>query len=60
MKKHLFSLIALILIGLASCQDPAKSRILMDEGNRLMMNYGKFDEAIDAFDKAIKYDKGNC
>ena len=60
MKKHLFSLIALILIGLASCQDPAKSRILMDEGNRLMMNYGKFDEAIDAFDKAIKYDKSNC
>ena len=59
MKKLTFIFIAFILIGLTSCQDPGKSRLYMDEGNKLMMNYGKFDEAEAAFDKAIKYDKSN-
>lgn len=59
MKKLTYLFIVLVLIGLASCQDPAKSRVYMDEGNKLMMNYGKFDEAIASFDQAIKYDKGN-
>lgn len=31
----------------------------MDEGVKLMMGYGKFEEAEAALDKAIKYDKGN-
>ena len=58
--KHFACLfIAVMLIGLASCQDPAKSRIYMDEGNKLMMTYGKFAEAEEAFDKAIQYDKNN-
>ena len=58
--KHFACLfIAIMLIGLASCQDPAKSRIYMDEGNKLMMTYSKFAEAEAAFDKAIKYDKNN-
>jgi len=58
--KHFACLfIAIMLIGLASCQDPAKSRIYMDEGNKLMMTYGKFAEAEEAFDKAIQYDKNN-
>ena len=59
MKRIAYLFITLIFIGLTSCQDPAKSRVYMDEGNRLMMNYGKFDEAEAAFDKAIKYDKNN-
>ena len=46
-------------MGLHSCQDPAKSRYYMDEGNKLMMNYGKYAEAEEAFGKAIKYDKNN-
>ena len=46
-------------MGLSSCQDPSKSRLYMDEGNKLMMNYGKYSEAVEAFDKAIKYDKNN-
>jgi len=58
--KHFACLIiTIMLIGLVSCQDPAKSRIYMDEGNKLMMNYGKFAEAEAAFDKAIQYDKSN-
>lgn len=48
-----------LCLGLASCQDPAKSRLYMDEGAKLMLNYSKFNEAEQAFDKAIKYDKGN-
>jgi len=59
MKKLTFLLITLIFIGLTSCQDPAKSRIYMDEGNKLMMNYGKYDEAEEALTQAIKYDKSN-
>ena len=59
MKKLYYLFIVFILIGLASCQDPAKSRIYMDEGNKLMMTYSKFAEAEAAFDKAIKYDKNN-
>lgn len=44
---------------LASCEDPAKSRIYMDEGVKLMLNYSKFEEAEEALDKAVKYDKSN-
>ena len=59
MKKLTYLFFAFIFLCLASCQDPAKSRIYMDEGNKLMMNYSKFAEAEAAFDKAIQYDKGN-
>lgn len=31
----------------------------MDEGNKLMMRYSKFDEAEEAFTQAIKHDKKN-
>ena len=59
MKRLSFLLIALFFTSLYSCQDPAKSRLYMDEGNKLMMNYGKYAEAEEAFDNAIKYDKNN-
>ena len=59
MKRLSLLLIALFFTSLYSCQDPAKSRLYMDEGNKLMMNYGKYAEAEEAFDKAIKYDKNN-
>jgi len=57
-KLHLFLLIAFgfCLVG---CQDPAKSRLSMDEGYKMMMNRSQLDEAIQAFDKAIQYDKDN-
>lgn len=59
MKKLTYLLIAFIFIVMSSCQDPAKSRIYMDEGNKLMINYGKFEEAEEALTQAIKYDKNN-
>ena len=59
MKRQTYLIAILLLVGLAACQDPAKSRVYMDEGNKLMMNYGKFDEAVVAFDQAVKYDKNN-
>ena len=59
MKRLSFLLIALFFTSLYSYQDPAKSRLYMDEGNKLMMNYGKYAEAEEAFDNAIKYDKNN-
>ena len=31
----------------------------MDEGAKLMLRYSKFEEAEEAFTKAIKYDKNN-
>lgn len=59
MKRLTYLIAALLLAGLTACQDPAKSRVHMDEGNKLMMTYGKFAEAEAAFDKAIQYDKNN-
>lgn len=59
MKKLTYLLIILFVAGLTACQDPAKSRAYMDKGNRLMMNYSKFDEAEEALTQAIKYDKNN-
>ena len=54
---HLF--ITLIFFCLASCQNPSKSRVYMDEGNKLMMRYSEYEKAEEALTKAIKYDKNN-
>lgn len=59
MKRLTFLLIASIGVLFISCQDPAKSRIYMDEGHKLMMNYSQFDKADEALTKAIRYDKSN-
>ena len=59
MKKLSLLLFSTLLITLVSCHDPAKSRIYMDEGFKLMMVYGQYEKAEAALDKAIKYDKNN-
>ena len=59
MKKTAFIVTIICTLLLVSCENPSKSRLYMDEGNKLMMNYGKFEEAEAAFDKAIQYDKNN-
>lgn len=59
MKKLSFLLLIPLSLAFTSCDDPAKSRLYMDEGVKLMMNYSKFDEAEAALDKAVKYDKNN-
>ena len=59
MKKTALIITIICTLFLVGCENPSKSRLYMDEGNKLMMNYGKFDEAEAAFDKAIQYDKNN-
>ena len=59
MKKLTLILTALILFTISSCEDPNKSRQYMDEGAKLMLRYSKYEEAEEAFTKAIKYDKSN-
>ncbi len=59
MKRLTLILTALILFTISSCEDPNKSRQYMDEGAKLMLRYSKYEEAEEAFTKAIKYDKSN-
>ena len=59
MKRLTLILTALILFTISSCEDPDKSRQYMDEGAKLMLRYSKYEEAEEAFTKAIKYDKSN-
>ena len=59
MKRLTLILTALILFTISSCEDPNKSRQYMDEGAKLMLRYSKYEEAEEAFTKAIKYDKNN-
>lgn len=59
MKRFTYVILLALGLSLTGCQDPAKSRIYMDEGFKLMMVYGQYDKAEEALDKAIKYDKNN-
>ena len=59
MKKLTLIIAAICVLFLTSCEDPNKSRQYMDEGAKLMLRYSKYDEAEEAFNKAIKYDKNN-
>ena len=60
MKRHKLILLFLAFgLCLASCEDPAKSRVYMDEGFNLMMVYSQFEKAEESLEKAVKYDKNN-
>ena len=59
MKRLTLLITALIFFTISSCEDPNKSRQFMDEGAKLMLRYSKYEEAEEAFTKAIKYDKSN-
>ena len=59
MKKLTLILSSLLLMALASCENPAKSRVYTDEGAKLLLRYSKFDEAEETLSKAIRYDKNN-
>lgn len=59
MKKIALILVAIGTLFMSSCQNPAKSRSYMDEGDKLMMRYSNFEGAEEAYTKAIKYDKAN-
>lgn len=59
MKRLTLLLSTVLLLALASCENPAKSRVYTEEGSKLLLRYSKFDEAEEALTKAIRYDKHN-
>ena len=59
MKKLMFLLSAVLFMAMTACENPSKSRVYVEEGEKLLLRYSKFDEAEEVLTKAIKYDKGN-
>ena len=59
MKKLTLILSTLLLLALAACENPAKSRIYTEEGSKQLLRYSNFEEAEETLTKAIKYDKNN-
>lgn len=59
MKRLVFILSLGILLVLAACENPAKSRSYTEEGAKLLLRYSKFDEAEETLTQAIRYDKHN-
>ena len=48
-----------MMLAMASCENPNKSRAFMDEGSKQLLLYSNFDEAEKLLTKAIRYDKQN-
>ena len=59
MKKLMFFIATVLLVAMTACENPAKSRVYVEEGEKLLLRYSNFDEAEETLTKAIKYDKGN-
>ncbi len=59
MKRLMFLLSTVLLLGMNSCDNPSKSRVYTEEGSKLLLRYSKFEEAEETLTKAIKYDKHN-
>lgn len=59
MKRLMIFVSALLLIAMTACENPAKSRVYTQEGEKLLLRYSEFDEAEEVLTKAIRYDKGN-
>ena len=59
MKKLALIFVALCALCLSSCENPAKSRIYVQEGEKLLLRYSEFKKAEETLTKAIKYDKNN-
>jgi tetratricopeptide (TPR) repeat protein len=59
MKKLMLLLSAVLLMAMTACENPSKSRVYTEEGEKLLLRYSKFDEAEEILTKAIKYDKNN-
>ena len=55
----MFLLSAVLFMAMTACENPSKSRVYVEEGEKLLLRYSKFDEAEEVLTKAIIYDKGN-
>lgn len=59
MKKLALIFTAIFALFLTSCENPAKSRLYMDEGSKQLLRYSEYKKAEETLTKAIKYDKSN-
>lgn len=59
MKKLTLIISVICMFFLASCENPAKSRVYTEEGCKLLVRYSRYEEAEETLTKAIKYNKGN-
>lgn len=59
MKKIAILLIASLFFALSSCDNPARSKVAVDEGLVLFYDKADYAGAAEWFTKAIKYDKQN-
>ena len=59
MKKIVLIITAIFALFLTSCENPAKSRILTEEGSKLLLRYSEYKKAEETLTKALKYDKNN-
>jgi len=59
MRKTLLIFIAFCALFLTGCENPAKSRILTEEGSKQLLRYSDFKKAEETLTEAIKYDKNN-
>lgn len=59
MKRLALIFVALCALCLSNCENPAKSRVYVQEGEKLLLRYSEFKKAEETLTKAIKYDKNN-
>lgn len=59
MKRLALIFVALCALCLSSCENPAKSRVYVQEGEKLLLRYSEYKKAEETLTKAIKYDKNN-
>ena len=59
MNKLALILTTIFAFVLISCENPAKSRILTEEGSKQLLRYSEFKKAEETLTEAIKYDKNN-
>ena len=58
--KRLSLLFAIIIFfALTGCENPAKSRLLTQEGEKQLLRYSDYEKAEETLTKAIQYDKNN-
>ena len=59
MKKLALIFFTFCALFMTSCENPAKSRVYVEEGEKLLLRYSEFKKAEETLTKAIKYDKNN-
>lgn len=59
MKKLALTFVAFCTLFMTSCENPAKSRVLTEEGSKQLLRYSEFKKAEETLTEAIKYDKSN-